>query len=264
MNTQKLIYLAAGVLIGFAAGFIFTNGVNRKEHDRLRAEVAQLRGGNGGSGANRRDGGAPAPNSRGSSEQTLSDEEIRQKIAQADANPGDINFQRELSRGLFLYATNFERADLLPEIARLLKRAHDADASDEGVTVLLANTYFLMGQNGDAAHFGEARTYYSKVLKSKPGDAYLHTALGLAYFYDRPSDPKSAIREFRRSLASDPRHEMGLQGLAAALIASGETEEASRRLEELQSVNPSNAALPDLRAQLAQKTNAGGGPKQSN
>ena len=255
MNKQKLIYLGAGVILGFAAGFIFTNGVNRKEHERLRAEVAQLRAAAGGPA--QRNNGAQGSSSRASSEQTLSDEEIRQKIAQADANPEDLKYARELGRALFLYATNFERADLLPEIARLLKRTHEADTSDENVTVLLANTYFLMGQSGDPSRFDDARTYYSKVLKSKPGDVYLHTALGLTYFYDKPSDPRSAIKEFRQSLASDPRHEMTLQGLTAALIAAGETEEASRRLEELQSVNPSNPALSDLRAQLAQKTNEG-------
>ena len=255
MNTQKLIYLAAGVLLGFAAGFVFTNGVNRGEHERLRAEVARLRAGGAAGGGQ---DGAQGPGSRAASAQTLSDEEIRQKIAQADANPGDLKYHRELGRGLFLYATNFERADLLPEIARLLKRAHDAEPSDDDVTVLLANTYFLMGQSGDAARFDEARAYYTKALKSKPGDVYLHTALGLSYFYDRPSDPRRAIREFRRSLASDPRHEMTLQGLAAALIATGETGEAARRLDELQSVNPSNGELPNLRAQLAQKENEGG------
>ncbi|HYP52539.1 MAG TPA: tetratricopeptide repeat protein [Pyrinomonadaceae bacterium] len=248
MNTQKIIYLVVGVVLGFAAGFFFTNSVNRKEHESLRAEVARLRaGGAQASGTPAAGGDAPA--------ERLSDEEIRQKIAQADANPTDLNFQRELGRGFLLYATNFDRPDLLPDVARLLKRAHDAEPSDESTTALLASAYFFMGRAGDAARFADARAYYNKLLKDKPGDVYLHTALGLTYFYDRPSDPRRAISEFRKSLAREPRHEMSLQSLAAALIAVGETDEARRRIEELQGVNPQNAQLPGLRADLAQKTN---------
>jgi len=202
VNTQKLIYLAAGILLGFAAGFFFTNSVNRKEHEALRAEVARLRAGEGAAQRS----GTPGPNPT----EQLSDEEIRQKIAAADANPADLRYQHDLARGLFLYATNFDRPDLLPEIARLLKRVTDAEPSNEGSTLLLANTYFLMGQSGDPARFADARTLYAKLLKAKPGDVYLHTALGLAYFYDRPSDPRRAIGEFRRSLERDPRHEMSL------------------------------------------------------
>lgn len=249
MNTQKLIYLAAGLVLGFAAGFFFTNSVNRREHEALRAEVARLRAGEGAARAT----GASA--SDDSSARRLSDEEIRQKIAAADANPGDLKYGHKLGRLLFLYATNFDRPDLLPEIARLLRRVHDAAPDDEGPALLLANTYFLMGQTGDPARYADARALYSKLLKAKPGDVYLHTALGLAYFHDRPSDPRRAIGEFRKSLAGDPRHEMSLQGLTAALIAVGETEEARRRLEELQGVNPSNPQLPSLRADLERKTN---------
>jgi hypothetical protein len=49
---------------------------------------------------------------------------------------------------------------------------------------------------------------------------------------------------------------MALQSLAAALIATGALAEAQQRLEELQTVNPGNAALSNLRAQLAQVKNA--------
>lgn len=251
-TTQKLIFILVGVAAGFAIGFAFANTVNRSEQDKLRVELTRLRAG----AANNADAaktGAAAPDA---SRETLSDEEIRTKIAQGDANPGDIEYQRNLGRGLYLYAMNFGKSELMPDIVRLLKRVHEAEPKDDNAVILLGNALFLMGQNGDAARFDEARAFYQKALELKPSDVYARTALGLTYYFDRPSDPARAIKEYRQSIALEPRHEMTLQGLAAALIETGEFDEAQKRIEELQSVNGSNPELPNLRAQLTQKKNA--------
>ncbi|HEX8473437.1 MAG TPA: tetratricopeptide repeat protein [Pyrinomonadaceae bacterium] len=258
-TTQKLIFLVVGIALGFAVGFAFANNVNRQEHDKLRAEVTRLRAASptatGGDAAksNAQTSNATTNNP---DEQMLSDEEIRKKVSLADANPNDLDYQHDLGRGLYLYAMNFNKPDLLPDVVRLLRRAHDADPKDDNAVILLGNTLFLMAQNGDTARFSEARTFYQKALELKPDDVYARTALGLSYYFDRPSDPARAIKEYRKSLAAEPRHEMTLQGLTAALIATGELTEAQKRLDELQSVNASNAELPNLRAQLAQKKNA--------
>jgi tetratricopeptide (TPR) repeat protein len=260
-TTQKLIFLVVGIALGFAVGFAFANNVNRDEHDKLRAELTRLRAA---TPPPQTTGDASKPNAQasapatadGSNEQMLSDEEIRKKISLADTNPNDLEYQRDLGRGLYLYAMNFNKPELLPDVVRLLKRAHDADPKDDNAVILLGNTLFLMAQNGDTGRFGEARTFYQKALELKPGDVYARTALGLSYYFDRPSDPARAIKEYRKSLAAEPRHEMTLQGLTAALIATGELSEAQKRMDELQSVNASNAELPNLRAQLAQKKNA--------
>ena len=90
----------------------------------------------------------------------------------------------------------------------------------------------------------------------QPDDAIARTSLGLTYFYDKPSDPQRAMREYRRVLQTDPRQEMALQSLAAALIETRNLDEAAKRLDELEKVNPSNQELPNLRAQLEQKRNA--------
>ena len=65
----------------------------------------------------------------------------------------------------------------------------------------------------------------------------------------------------RLSLDKDPRHEMALQNIASALVSTGATREAEQRVAELEQVNPNNNALNNLRAQLAQAKNAGGGKK---
>lgn len=263
MNTQKIIYLLVGVVAGFAVGFIFTNNVNRKDQDAMRAELARLRANAPAAAAKDAKSGA-ANTADKPSEQKLTAEELRRAIAKGDANPTDTELQRKLGQGLYLYAINYGDPSILPDAVRLLKRAYDANPKDHDTTVMLGNAFFDMAQNGDRAHLSEARAYFLKALESKPSDADAHTSLGLTYFFDKPADAPRAIKEYRKALASNARHELALQSLAAALASTGETVEAQRRLDELQSVNPSNAALPDLRAQLAQKTNAAvaGGAKE--
>jgi Flp pilus assembly protein TadD len=138
----------------------------------------------------------------------------------------------------------------------MLKRAHDGDPKDYETMVLLGNALFDVGQNGEPASFGEARAYYLKALDMKPDDVNVRTDLGLTYYFGKPSDPQRAIREYRKSLAIEPRHEMTIQNLAAALIATRNLAEAQQRIDELKSLNPANPALPDLAAQLEQSKTA--------
>lgn len=251
MNTQKIIYAVAGLVLGFFLGFLFTNSVNRKELDSLRAEAARLRAGGAKEPAAAANTGAPnaADNSKGQ----LTEEELRNAIAKGDSAPADIPLQRKLGHGLYLYAINFRNPALLPDAVRMLKRATDADPKDFETLTLLGNALFDWGQASDPAHIDEARTYFQKALEIKPDDPEARTALGLTYYFDKPADPARAIREYRKALAVNPKHEMTLQSLAAALITSGELAEARQRVEELQAVNPSNPALGELRGQLAQK-----------
>ena len=122
--------------------------------------------------------------------------------------------------------------------------------------MLVGNALFALAQVTDASKFGEARVYYNKALAAKPEDTKVRTLLGMSYFFGQPSEPERAIKEYRKSLVAEPRQEMALQSLTAALIATGELAEAQQRLEELQTVNSGNATLSNLRAQLAQAKNA--------
>lgn len=249
-STGKILYAAAGLLAGCLIGFFFANSVNRRELDELRAAAARGASPN----ANARSGGAPA--SDGAARQELSEEELRAVIQRADANQGDTDFQRKVGRALYLYAANFDKPELLAESARLLRRAHEAEPDDYDTLVALGNVLFDQGQAGSPEGFAAAREYYEKALTMRPDDVNVRTDLGLAYFFARPPDPQRAIREYRKSLALNPRHEPTLQHLANALIATGALDEAERRLGELEKINPSNARLNDLRAQLAQARNA--------
>jgi tetratricopeptide (TPR) repeat protein len=152
---------------------------------------------------------------------------------------------------------NKGQTSILPDAARILRRAHEADPKDYNTAVLAGNANFLLARSqNDAARLAEARRLYETALASKPDDVIVRTSLGLTYFYATPSDPRRAIREYRRALEADPRSEVALQSLAAALIEAGELPEAERRLTELEGVSASSPELANLRAQLEQKRNA--------
>ncbi|HEX8633666.1 MAG TPA: tetratricopeptide repeat protein [Pyrinomonadaceae bacterium] len=253
MNTHKILYALAGLVAGCVIGFFFASSVDRKELDELRGELARARGGASGQQA------GATPNA-GANDQTAAtmptDEEMRDLIAKADASRQDIEYQRKVGQGVYMYALGAGKPALLPEAARLLKRAHEADPKNYETTVLLGNSLFALGQAADASKYSEARVYYNKALAAKPEDTNVHTLLGMTYYFGRPSDPERAIKEYRKSLAAEPRHEMALQSLASALITTGAIDEAQQRIEQLHTVNAANPALSNLRAQLAQARNA--------
>ncbi|MGB7926102.1 MAG: tetratricopeptide repeat protein, partial [Pyrinomonadaceae bacterium] len=246
-NKNNILFGLIGLFAGLVISFIVTNALY----------TGAVRAGNAaGSGAVERAEGTGAANEEEESSTTLSDEEIRAAIARADARADDAAVQRNFGLALYQYSKQTQETRYLPDIARFLKRAYDADPQDHDLTVSLASVYFDIGQSSDPASFDEARRYYLKALETKPDDASARARLGQTYYFGKPSDPKRAIVEYRKSLAADPRHEPALQNLASALITTGNREEAQKRIDELQKLNPSNAALPNLRAQLAQSKNA--------
>ncbi len=254
MSKLKLLNVLAGLILGFAGGFYFADHANRKELERLHSDLAQARSTNTSQPKSENaNGGAPGEKT------SLTDDELRNVVAKADAKPGDTDMQRKVGQGLYLYAARFDKPDLLPEAIRILKRANTAAPQDYDTLVVLGNAEFDLARTTDATHFKTARAHYTQALARKPDDINVRTDLGLTYYFDTPSDPRRAISEYRKSLAQDAHHQMTLQNLAAALIATGELTEAQQRLDELQKLDAANPALADLRAQLAQRRNAGGG-----
>jgi tetratricopeptide (TPR) repeat protein len=261
-NRKVFIVGAAGVVLGFVAGFFLANGLNRQEQEKLRAEVTTLRAGGGAKeGATTATGrGGAQTQTAGEEEEsfpTLTDEQLQKAVAQADAAPGDAALQKKVGQALYVYAWQKSKTSILPEVARILNRAHELDPKDSSTSMMAGDAHFLIARSsGDTKQLGAARKLYEAALETKPDDAEARTKLGMTYFYDSPSDAQRAIREYRRALQSDPRQEMPLQNLAGALIETGSLDEAEKRLDELERVNPASRELPNLRAQLEQKRNA--------
>jgi tetratricopeptide (TPR) repeat protein len=235
---------------------MLANSLNRQEQDKLRAELTRTQ-------PNAKDipvGGskqqAQAAADDDASIPTLTDEQLKNAIAKADASPADADLQKQVGQNLYVYAWMKNKPSIIPDVARVLKRAHELDPKDFKTALMGGDALFLAARDGgDTRQIAVARKLYEDALAVKPDDAESRTKLGMTYFYDKPSDPKRAISEYRRVLQADPRQEMALQSLAAALIETGNLDEAAKRLDELEKVNPSNQELSNLRAQLEQKKN---------
>jgi tetratricopeptide (TPR) repeat protein len=257
VNAKIIIIFVVGILLGFLVGFALANNINRQEQDKQNAELARLRAGGGAKeGQAAEKAQAPAGNGE-KSFPTLTDEQLKNAVSKADASPADAELQRKVGQALYVYAWQSGNSSILPDVARILKRAHEADPKNYQTTVMAGDAHFLIARrDGDTKPLREARKLYEQALAAKPDDVVVRTSFGLTYFYDQPPDPQRAIREYRRALQNDPRQEMPLQNLADALIETGNFEEAEKRLGELESVNSSNQELGNLRAHLEQRRNA--------
>ncbi len=238
MNTKLILGLVVGLIVGFAAGFLIANSLNKAAIDA--ATTAQ-------SGGNPKAGAAPA----GGSKVELSDEEIKAKLAEADKNADNFEYQKTLGLALYTYAAMKQDASLLEDVARLLDRAYKLNADDYDVIVSLANINFDLGQlKKDDSFNKQARELYQKALTKNEKDVKVRTDLGLTYLQGAAPDNDAAIGELKTALEQDPNNEKTLQYLSQAYAAKGDKAEARRHLEELRKINPQSPAIPDLEARV--------------
>lgn len=254
----KIIYAALGLIAGLVIGFTITNELNRRDIEVLRAQVAQARSGTATAIASENAAAAPPDSSATDDDDAprLTREEVKTAVARADEKASDVYQQRYLGQMLYLYASQTDDAETLSDAARLLERAHTLDPKNYETLVLLGNALFDLGNKGDAAKFVEARKYYALALKQQSADTNVRTDYGLTFFLARPSEPARAIEEYRKSLQTNPRHEITWQNLVAALIAINKLDEAEDALAQLKNVNAANQIIARLQAQLAQARHA--------
>jgi tetratricopeptide (TPR) repeat protein len=227
-----------GILISFAGGFLLANALNRNELNSLRGENERLK------------------NTSPQTASSLSNEEIRQKIAEADQNPNNLPFQKNLGMALYRYAAFKQETDLLTETIRLLDRAYENDPTDYDVLVTLGNAHFDIGFiEKNNSEFLKAREFYLKALEQKPDDTDVRTDLGLTYYLTEPREMEKALNEFKKSLQVNERNEKTLQVLAQAFISEKNAAEAEKYITKLKEVNKNNPALPQIETDFAQLKN---------
>ena len=99
MNTKIFWLSIAAVIISFGGGFLLANALNRNEISTLQAENARLKT-------------AQDTQKQNEAELSLSGDEIKQKIAEADQNPTNFAFQKSLGMALYNYASMKQDTDL--------------------------------------------------------------------------------------------------------------------------------------------------------
>ena len=240
----KLFWLSIiAVIVSFLGGFLLANALNRNELNSLRTENERL---------------AKSKNqlNQNEPELSLSDEEIRERIAEADGNPKNFAFQRNLGLALYRYAAMKQDADLLAEVGRILNRAFESNRQDYDVAVTLGNVFFDIGYfKKDNEQFQKARGFYQTALGLRPNDADVRTDLGLTYFLTKPPENDAAFGEFQKSLQINPKHEKTLQVLAQLFLSQNKTQEAEKYIVRLKDANSNNQFLPELESQISQIKN---------
>lgn len=239
MNAKFIWLSILAIIISFFGGFYLANSLNAVELNKMRAENEQLK----------KTSNEPPQNNQ---EAALSDEEIRQKIAEADKNPDNMPFQRNLGLALYRYGVMKKDAALIAESARLLQRVYDKNPKDYDATVALGNAFFDIGFfKKDAQSLQKGREFYLKALEQKPDDADVKTDLGISYYVAEPPDFEKASIELQKALETDAKHERALLFMAQTLIKQNNPAEAEKYLARLKVINPQTPSLDELSSQIS-------------
>jgi tetratricopeptide (TPR) repeat protein len=236
MDKNTVLVAVIALLSGFIGGFLLATKIDRSEIDRLRSQTpAQTQ---------------PGPNSASSDDQALSPEEIKAKIDEADKNPENFSFQKNLGIALYRYGAMKQDEKVINEAARILTRANALDPRDFDVLASLGNAQFDLGfAKEDANGFDKARANYLKALAIRE-DADVRTDLGISYFVaDRP-DLSKAAAELEKVAAANPRHDRSMQFLVQVYIKQNRLDDADKALAKLKEISPGNPALAELATQL--------------
>ena len=215
MDKKGLAIGVVGLIIGLTIGFFGANYLNRQDN----IPAGNMTDPSGVPGGNTQIPGANVQ---------LGDVQV--VLDRAKNEPQ--NYDAQIKAGQM-----YSRIQRFDQALEFYERAHKIKPDDFDANVQLGNGYF------DARKFEKAGEFYSKALKINPRDVGVRTDFGLTFFLREPGDTDRAIIEFRKSLEIDPKHEITLQNLAAALKEKGDDEELQKVLALLKEVNPNNKIL---------------------
>jgi tetratricopeptide (TPR) repeat protein len=239
MKNVSIIITIIAVIASFVGGFLVANSLNRKELNDLRSEIATLQ-----------------KNQKDDSDKTLTKDEIQARIAEADKNPENIDFQKNLAFALYAYANSKQDASLLPDILRILRRVYAKDDKNVDVVRTLGNLLFDIGQSkNDNANLIESREFYQKALILKPNDVEIQTDLATTYLLENPPNTEKAMIELQKSLQINAKDEKTLQAVIQANLMQNKLKEAEDSLKKLKEINPNNKSIGDLETQISQLKN---------
>ncbi|HEY4008741.1 MAG TPA: tetratricopeptide repeat protein [Acidobacteriaceae bacterium] len=112
------------------------------------------------------------------------------------------------------------------------KAAQKIDPNSEEVVLSMARLY---SEQGDLQHA-------AKVIESVPADdRSARMDFALAGIYDQLKQPKNAVKAYRAAVDEDPDNADAKRGLAAALTAAGEMDEAAKVYAQILGADPQDA-----------------------
>jgi len=243
MNSKIFWLSILAIIISFFGGFYLANSLNGNELVKLRAENEQLKKN-------------VTENPQNDSDSALSDDEIRQKIAEADKSPGNIPYQRNLGMALLSYGVMKQNVGLITESTRLLQRAYESNPKDFDVLVALGNAFYdIASLKNDDENFKKSREFYSKALEQKPDNASVRADFGSTFVFVNPPDFERGGAELQKALQLEPKNERALLLMTQMLVRQNKQAEAEKYLAKLREINPKAPTLAELNAQSAPENN---------
>jgi len=237
MDKNTVLFVIIALLAGFIGGFLLANSMNRAEINALRAAGGRQ---------------TSQPNTNSQQDQTLSDAELKAKIAEADKNPTNFTFQKDLGIALYRYAAMKQDLGILTESRRILERASSLNSRDFDVLVALGNAHFdIAFDKKDGAGFQKAREIYANALQVKPDDADVQTDIGISYYWQPSPDYTKAVAALEKVAAANPTHTRSMQYLARSYIKLGKLTDAERVAGKIKSIHPNQDGLAELDSELA-------------
>jgi len=237
MDKNSILVATIALLVGFIGGFFLANSLNRSEMNAMRSQAPPAAANANG----------PANND----DPSLSQDEIKAKVEEADKNPDNFNFQRDLGVGLYRYGAMKQDLGVLAEAARILARANSLDPKDVDVLVNLGNAHFDIGfAKKDQASFDKAREFYTKAIAIRPDDPNVRTDLGISYYVQPVPDYSRAASELQKVVEANPRHDRSMQFLAEVYVAQNKIPDAEKLLAKIKEANPTNPAIKELSSHI--------------
>ncbi|MBK7392460.1 MAG: tetratricopeptide repeat protein [Chloracidobacterium sp.] len=235
MNKDKILFGVAGLIAGLVVGFYFANSINQQTvTTAAQMPSAQLASANSNIPPGHPDISGAGGDMTGQGEiQTA----VLAAVDKAKLAPNDADAQLKV-------AVLYYQLNRFDEAITYLKKAYELKPNDLDVLMYLGNANF------DGEHYEEAEKWYMAALAKKSDDPNVRTDLGLTFVFRSPPNFDRAIQEFNRSLEADPNHIQTLQNLTVAYNKKGDTAKARATLARLESVDPGNSAIKQLRSEI--------------
>jgi tetratricopeptide (TPR) repeat protein len=234
MTGKNIIILFVAVIASFIGGFAIANSINRNEILRLESDL-----------------GKSKAEQKENAGQTLSIDEIKQRVAEADADPTNIDFQRQLGLALYSYATMRQDPSYLDDISRILIRADKNTSTDFDLIVTMGSVFLDKAiSKSENENFAESRQYFERALKIKPNDIKAQGNYASTFLLENPGNPAKAIVGFEKCLSIDPTFEPAFEGLIQASILQKNLGKAEEHLGKLKSLNSKNDSIIGFESQI--------------
>ena len=253
MSSRNLLFCLAGLVLGFAVGFVLANqivpaGGRAAAESNAPAESQPGAAAPGAAGPiDPSQAGGPLPAGHPDIGGLASDGspadpngvaatnvDAQKAMEAADAKAGDYKLQ-------LAAAETFYRLKAYDKAALYLDRALKLKPRDAAALALAGHARY------DAGDFAAAGAFYERALAVEPNNADVRADLGNTYTKRQPPDLRRAVEEYRKAIKANPRHEIALQNMASVAAQLGDKAAAREAVEQLAAANPSNPTLPALR-----------------